>query len=123
MQREQRLRRAADFAAVYNRGRAFSGPMVVVKVRQNGLPQSRFGFAVGKKLGGAVVRNLVKRRLRAITGHLPARGGWDIILIARAPAVAATFQQLEAETEELFRRAKLLRPASAPVAAAPGTVR
>jgi len=123
MQREQRLRRAADFSAVYNRGRAWSGARVVVKVRQNGLPESRFGFAVGKKLGGAVVRNLVKRRLRAITSALPVRGGWDIILIARAPAVAATFQDLQTETYELFRRAKLLRPAPAPVAATSEAVR
>jgi len=117
MQREQRLRRPADFAAVYNRGRASSGAMLVVKVRPNGLAVSRFGFAVGKKLGGAVVRNLIKRRLRAISDSLPTRGGWDVILIARAPAVPATFPELRAETLNLFRRAKLLQTAPAPTAA------
>lgn len=110
MQRDQRLRRAGDFAAVYNRGRAWSSPAVVVKILPNRERVSRFGFAVGKKLGGAVIRNKVKRRLRDIVRQLPVREGWDVVLIAKAPAVQATYQQLQADARELFRRAKLLQP-------------
>jgi ribonuclease P protein component len=117
MRREQRLRRAADFSAVYNRGRAWSAPMMVVKVTPNRLPVTRFGFAVGKKLGGAVVRNRVKRRLREIVRSLDAGSGWDVILIARAPAVNAGFADLQNETRELFRRARL--GTDAPVPARP----
>lgn len=120
MRREQRLRRAEDFSAVYNRGRAWSGPRLVVKALPNRLPLSRFGFAVGKKLGRAVVRNRVKRRLREIVRGLPVGPGWDVVLIAKAPAVTSEFAGLQSEARELFRRARLLRSGSLqPVPAAP----
>ena len=111
--RDRRLRRAAEFSAVYNRGRAWSGPRIVVKILHSRSHTVRFGFAVGKKLGGAVIRNRVKRRLRDIVRQLPVVHGWDVVVIAKAPAVAATYEQLRGEVQDLFRRARLLQPPAA----------
>ena len=57
-----RLRRSADFASVIKRGRKVARPTLVLYAATSG--QSRFGLIVGKQVGGAVERNLVKRRLR-----------------------------------------------------------
>ncbi|MCX6022691.1 MAG: ribonuclease P protein component [Chloroflexi bacterium] len=109
MRREQRLRRAADFAGVYRRGRAWSDSLLVVKLLPNRTAANRFGFAVGKKLGNAVVRNRVKRRLREIVRLMSLNGGWDVVVIAKAPAAAAEFAGLRVAVADLFRRARLIR--------------
>ena len=57
-----RLRRSADFASVIKRGRKVTRPTLVLYATPS--TQSRFGLIVGKRVGGAVERNLVKRRLR-----------------------------------------------------------
>lgn len=108
MDREGRLRRRADFAAVYQRGRAWSVPILAVRVLPSGLSRSRFGFAVGKRVGNAVVRNRVKRRLREVVRAYRPHGGWDVVVIARPAAAGADFATLDGALRSLFRRAQLL---------------
>jgi ribonuclease P protein component len=72
---------------------------------------------VSRSVGAAVVRNRVKRRLRAairtLLPHLTE--GYDVVIIAYPPAAEATFQVLEETLVSLFRQADLL--ASSPLAA------
>lgn len=109
----RRVRSGRDFQRVRRRGRQVSGRYLALGyVRREaaacGAPL-RAGFTVGKRVGGAVVRNRVKRRLREIVRH--AQGslapGWDVVLNARPPAAGATYAELEAETRNLFTRAGL----------------
>jgi len=68
---------------------------------------TRIGFSVSKRVGGAVTRNLVKRRLREAARHrlaLLARG-WDLILTARPPSASAQYLELASELDDLFTRA------------------
>jgi ribonuclease P protein component len=76
----------------------------------NDLPYSRFGFAVSSRIGNAVVRNRIKRRLREIMRLRMAtiRPGCDIILIARKPIRSAEYHQLETACARLLRRAQRL---------------
>ena len=76
-----------------------------MRVRANGLADTRFGFAVGKRLGIAVIRNRLKRQLRAIARDLPVAGGWDVVVIARGQALNLTFRQLEQALSGLAVRA------------------
>jgi ribonuclease P protein component len=71
-----------DFDAVYRAGRRRSSSHFVVFFRANQLPQSRFGFSIKKALGGAVVRNRIRRRLReAVRCHrLEIPSGWDVVI-------------------------------------------
>lgn len=108
MQREQRLRRERDFAAVHQRGRSWSNQLLAVRTLPAAVPKSRFGFAVGKRVGGAVVRNRVKRRLRALVRELDPAAGWDVVIIARPDAAAAGFDRLRSALVSLFGRAGLL---------------
>jgi ribonuclease P protein component len=64
--REARLVRRGEFDAVYRAGKRRSSSHFTVFFRANALPQSRFGVSIKKALGGAVVRNRIRRRLREI---------------------------------------------------------
>ncbi len=108
MRREQRLRRRRDFAAAYRKGRIQSNQLLVLRVLPNGLPVSRFGFVAGKVVGGAVVRNRVKRRLREAARALPLRQGLDIVIGARKPAAEAQYEALRQALQTLLDRAKAL---------------
>ena len=63
--RALRLRSPADFAAVRAQGRTLHFPSLALGWRAIELPHNQYGFVVGKRVGKAVTRNLVKRRLRA----------------------------------------------------------
>jgi len=77
----------------------------------------RFGISVSKKVGNAVLRNRVRRRLREVLrAALPdLRVGFDAVLVARAAASSAEFEVLSQAVLELFRRARLNREPGEPL--------
>src|SRR5215813_5188929 len=86
-----RLTRAAEFDAVTQLGRAVSGRYLTLRYRSSeGGEMARVGYAVPRKVGGAVDRNQVKRRLREAVARCEDRlvPGTDYVLIAR-PGLAA----------------------------------
>lgn len=105
------LRRPEDFATLQRDGASRAHPLLVVRSVRNGLERTRFAFSTGHRLGGAVVRNRVRRRLRAIVRGFGSRLvlGWDVLVVARPASVAATYQQLAAVLERLMRRSGVLR--------------
>ena len=108
MNKRERLRVRRDFLAVYRRGRAWTHRFLVLRTLPNGLPHNRYGFVVSKRLGNAVARNRLKRRLREGVRPLTVRPGWDVVLLARPPAATATYQQLREALVDLLSRARLL---------------
>jgi ribonuclease P protein component len=106
------MRRSAEFRRVTARGRrAASGAFVVLVAQQRSADREparcRLGITVSRKVGGAVVRNRVKRRIRewfrAERGSLGA--GVDWVVIARAPAAGLAREQAEEELSRLSRAA------------------
>ncbi len=87
MQRRNRLSRSRDFDAVYRHGRSVSTRSLVLYAfkRDDVDVPPRLGLAVPKAVGGAVVRNRLKRQLReawrAVAADVPA--GYDYVLVAR----------------------------------------
>lgn len=87
--RTGRLSRSAEFDRVYRQGRSVANRyLVLYAFPRGGDDPPRVGFSVGRKVGGAVERNQLKRLLREACKRqaqaLPA--GHDIVLVARAPA-------------------------------------
>ena len=107
------LTRSADFAAVRREGRSWSSGLLVLWARPNGLDVSRFGFSVSKAVGGAVVRNRVKRRLRETARLTGVQQGWDLVLVARKDAGSADFSMLNTSMTSLLRRAGVLEAGAA----------
>ena len=108
MRKEERLTKRKEFAAVYREGRSWANNLVVLRVLPNDRGSNRYGFAVGKRLGNAVVRNRVKRRLREGVRLTPIKDGWDMVFIARQAAVESDYHTLKRAMEELLSRAQLL---------------
>jgi ribonuclease P protein component len=97
--REARLVRRGEFDAVYRAGKRRSSPHFTVFFRANQLPLSRFGFSIKKALGGAVVRNRIRRRVREIVRchrqEIPT--GWDVVIHPKSAVAKSPFALLEAD--------------------------
>lgn len=97
------LRSRHDFAELGASGRSRTHRLLVVRSRPNDLGHDRFGISTGRRLGGAVVRNRVRRRIREAIGHLStATGdGRDILIVARPASADASYQDLRVTLETL----------------------
>jgi ribonuclease P protein component len=115
----QRLTKRSQFLFVLRRGQSWATPLVTLRAVPNSLPDSRFGFSVGRTVGGAVVRNRIKRRLREIARKAPVQTGWDLVVTARPAAARADFHALRASLEGVLRTAALLPPPAPPQRKAP----
>ena len=105
--REARLVRRGEFDAVYRAGKRRSSSHFTVFFRANELPQSRFGFSIKKALGGAVVRNRIRRRLREVVRchRLEIPAGWDIVIHPKSSVARAPFAALTADLLRLLKSA------------------
>ena len=105
------LRRSADFEALQHSGTRKAHPLLVLRSAPNGLSRTRVGYSTGRRLGGAVVRNRVRRRLREIVRHLAPRlaPGWDVVIQARAASTQASYAELCEAVERLLRRGGILQ--------------
>lgn len=110
MKRALRLRSAADFTRVRQEGQLYRHPVLSVAVRSNSYRHNRYGLIVSKALGGAVARNRIKRRLRALLGrlHCHARQSFDIVVIARPRMIGQPFPALNRILSELLFEAGVL---------------
>jgi ribonuclease P protein component len=111
MQRRHRLRRSSEFARLRKEGKRFAGRLMVLSVLETEC-EKEFQTAViaSKRVGGAVVRNLLRRRLRSIVDGRRAslKVGRRFVMVLRPAAAAATYGELEREWVSLARRSGLL---------------
>jgi ribonuclease P protein component len=108
----RRLKSSRDFARVRTEGRMVRGALLMLGVLAvEGEIAFRVGLVTSKRIGGAVVRNRVRRRLREIVRrqqHALEKGHW-LVAIARPAAAQVDFAVLEQEWSRLVKRAGLIR--------------
>ena len=104
------LRSAVAFRAIQTDSRSRTHPLLVLRYRRNDLEQTRYGISTGRRVGPAVVRNRLRRRLRTILRQLTpdVARGWDVLFVARYSAGAASQAELELAVHQLMRTAGLV---------------
>lgn len=112
MRKQLRLRGRKLFDAVFRRGRVWANRLLVLRALPNELDHNRYGFVTSRRLGNAVVRNRVRRRLREGLRSLPVCHGWDVVISARPPAAQADFHELKRAVTDLLARSSLLEDTS-----------
>jgi len=107
--RPNRLQRKADFDRVFAAGAAVHHRLLSLRAAPSAVDRVRIGIICGKRVGGAVVRNRARRRLRAaarsLMPGLPV--GQDILLVIRPPGAEASVAEFFYALEELLRRRSL----------------
>ena len=109
-QRLVTIAKRSDFLAA-NAGKRAATPgfVLLVRDREDRDPAIRVGFTVTKKIGGAVVRNRMKRRFRALAREImPVEGvsGADHVMIGRAGGTERDFQLLRGDLSSALRRVR-----------------
>jgi ribonuclease P protein component len=99
-----------EFRRLYAKGRSAVMPSLVIYVRPNKSGDNRVGFTVTTRLGHAVVRNRIHRRLREIyrLHREELRPGTDMVVVARGRSVEATYRRLEQDFLAACRKLNLL---------------
>jgi len=110
VKRKFRLTSSTDFQRVRRLGKSYAHPLIVLVALPSESSSLRIGIAAGRSVGNAVQRNQAKRRMRSAIQpwleKLPP--GWDLVLIARQPILAAPYDQLCVALRGLLRRARLV---------------
>ncbi|MDQ6671386.1 MAG: ribonuclease P protein component [Chloroflexota bacterium] len=120
MKRDQRLRTPADFRRAREQApRGWPHPLLVLYVVSNDLGRTRVGVTVSSRVGNAVIRNRVRRRLKeALRGRFDRLvPGVDVLLIARPASARAGWGELSAALDSVLARAGATRPIHAGVQA------
>lgn len=108
---KNRLKKNQEFQQVYRFGRSWVGKYLVLYLKKNEKEYPRFGFTVSKKIGQAVVRNRIKRRMREICRLNYGRffGGYDLIFVARKKIKGIDYCLVEQEIGKLCKKAGIWR--------------
>jgi ribonuclease P protein component len=109
VKREHRLRTAAEFRRVREASqRVWPHPLLVLYAAPNDLQRVRIGITVSSRVGKAVVRNKVRRRVReALRARLERLGtGRDLVVVARPRAATASWSELCAALDAVLERTR-----------------
>ncbi len=101
-----RLTDSSEFERVYKQGTAYRGRLFSVHAFPNELGTLRLGLSVSKKVGNAVVRNTLRRRMREIFAAAAgeAQGNVDLVISARPAAREAAFEELREELDRALHK-------------------
>ncbi len=105
--REQKLLRSADYLRCYRRGRRLRGSLLRLHFAPSPPGRPRLGITASRKVGKAVVRNLLKRRVREIFRRWPARAelpALDVVVHLEPAAAKASYAALAGELGDLLGR-------------------
>ena len=109
------LKKNHEFRRLYNKGKSAASYCVVVYCRRNRGTENRLGVTVSTKIGGAVERNRVRRRLKEIyrLNEEKLMPGYDVVLVARVKSRFTGFSELETSVLSLFRKLGIMTDAAA----------
>ena len=106
------LKQNHEFRRLYSKGKSAVSPFFAIYCRKNYRPVSRLGITTGVKLGNAVKRNRVRRRIRELyrTNENHIQCGYDIVVVARTRAIYGRYADLEQSFRKLLKKLELTVP-------------
>lgn len=110
LSKQNRLRLKRDFEKAFKQGKSFRQDFLFMKIAENDLNETRFGFIVSKKISNkAVIRNKIKRQLREIVRNQldQIKKGLDIVLVALPEIKNKDFQKIEQTVNKLLKKARI----------------
>lgn len=113
MKKTYRVKRDKDFKAIFDNGKSCANRRFVVYRLKTDQPHYRVGLSVSKKLGNAVVRNKIKRRLRHLVKSMEQQlVSEDFVIIARRGVETLTYQEMQTNLVHVLKLAKLYQEGS-----------
>lgn len=112
MKTDHRLKKNKEFQAVFREKKSKANrQFVVYQLDRKEQPHFRFGLSVSKRVGNAVVRNRIKRRIRETVRELEPRlcKSKDYVIIARKPTADMDFHEIKSSLIHVFKRAGVLQ--------------
>lgn len=109
--KQYRLKKKSDFQRLFKKGKSYAGPYFVLYfIEKEGKGPTKIGFAVSKKIGTAVTRNKIKRRLReAVRPLIPSiKENYDIIIVARSRIKFISFLEIQKQMINMFDKNRLV---------------
>lgn len=109
LHKEARIRKGREYQQVYQEGKRVAGQYIVIYCKKNQCPVNRFGIVTSKKVGHAVVRNRIKRQLRAMARSITDKiqGKFDLVVVARPNIKGCTYEMIERDFLLLIKKARL----------------
>ncbi|MFW6030819.1 MAG: ribonuclease P protein component [Halanaerobiales bacterium] len=102
------LKKNSEFKKVYTRGKSIATRNLVLYYFPNNLDTNKLGLSISKKIGNAVIRNKIRRRVKEIIRlKEDLKKGYDLIFIARKPIVKLDYNGIKKDIDKLIKRAGL----------------
>jgi ribonuclease P protein component len=105
MEKKNRLRKNMEFKKVYKARKNFWNRNLILYIRRNGTKETRIGVSITRKVGNAVVRNKLKRRIKELNSKYSEdiKTGYDIVIIPKKNAVDLSFKDLESALKHIYK--------------------
>lgn len=111
MEKKYRLRKNIEFKRVYNGGKNFWNRNLILYIKKNKLEESRLGITITKKIGNAVVRNKIRRRIKELyrLNMHRFKNGYDLIFIPKKNVVDLSYKELESAFLHILKISGILK--------------
>lgn len=111
MEKRFRIRKNMEFKDIYKHGKNYWNRNLILYVKKNDLNETRVGYTITKKIGNAVVRNKLRRRMKEIyrLNFHNIKEGYDLVFIAKRSLKDISYKELEGSMKHIMSIAKLLK--------------
>ena len=105
MDKRFRIRKNMEFKEIYKYGKNYWNKNLILYIRKNNLEETRVGFTISKKMGNAVTRNKIRRRMKEAyrLNFYNVKEGYDLIFIPKKHIIDISYGELENSIKHIIK--------------------